>query len=79
MPVIHSSTLYWKQLIQKLGHSPLAMRGYRNYIRRHTEYRVGPNSKKYTKYIQLGYPYNLAARVQDLDKINKEMVKLWER
>ena len=54
------------------------MRGYRNYIYRHTEYCVGPGSEKCTEYIRLGRSYELAARVQDLDKINKEIVKLWE-
>ena len=55
------------------------MRGCRNCVRRHTEYRVGPNSEKYTEYIRLGRSCELAAWVQDLDKINKEMVKLWEQ
>ena len=55
------------------------MRSYWNCIRRYTKYRVGLNSKKCTEYIQLGYSCNLAIWVEDLDKINKEILRLWER
>ena len=52
------------------------MRGYYNCMRRYTEYCIDLNSKKYIKYICLGYLYKLAVWVQDLDKINKKIVKL---
>ena len=52
------------------------MQDCRNCTYRYIEYCIGSNSKKYTECIRLGRSCELAAWVQDLDKINKEIVKL---